>query len=312
MASYRQALRLRPDSPRPTTTWATPWRSRASRRRPSPATGRRCAAARLCRGPQQPGHGPGGAGTGRGSRGQLPGGAASAARLPDAHNNLGAVLAEQGRLAEAEGLLPGGAASAARLCRRPQQPGRCAGGAGTARRKPWPVSGRRCVSGPTSPRPTTTSGWLWRRRATDEALACYGSAADQARLREALNGLAGLQGQGGWTRPSPAMSSAPDQPDYAEALNNLANAYKDQGRLDEAIACYRKAIAAKPELAVYPQQPAARAALSRRLRPRNHLCRAPALGRAIRCVPGSAPAAPAGRSRSGPALADWLCFPGFP
>ena len=36
------------------------------------------------------------------------------------------------------------------------------------------------------------------------------------------------------------------KPNYAEALNNLANAYKDQGRLDEALARYQQAIARKP------------------------------------------------------------------
>ena len=30
------------------------------------------------------------------------------------------------------------------------------------------------------------------------------------------------------------------QPSYAEAYNNLANLLKEQGKLDEAVACYRR------------------------------------------------------------------------
>ena len=37
------------------------------------------------------------------------------------------------------------------------------------------------------------------------------------------------------------------KPDYAEAHNNLGIALKDQGRLDEAIAAYHRAIALKPD-----------------------------------------------------------------
>jgi predicted O-linked N-acetylglucosamine transferase (SPINDLY family) len=36
------------------------------------------------------------------------------------------------------------------------------------------------------------------------------------------------------------------RPDYPEALNNLANFYKDQGRVAEALACYRQALAVRP------------------------------------------------------------------
>ena len=39
------------------------------------------------------------------------------------------------------------------------------------------------------------------------------------------------------------------KPDYAEAHNNLGNALKDQGKLDEAIACYRRALELKPDYA---------------------------------------------------------------
>ena len=39
------------------------------------------------------------------------------------------------------------------------------------------------------------------------------------------------------------------KPDHAEAHNNLGNALKDQGKLDEAVACYRQALELKPDYA---------------------------------------------------------------
>ena len=39
------------------------------------------------------------------------------------------------------------------------------------------------------------------------------------------------------------------QPDYAEAHSNLGNVLRDQGKLDEAIACCRRALELKPDFA---------------------------------------------------------------
>ena len=39
------------------------------------------------------------------------------------------------------------------------------------------------------------------------------------------------------------------KPDYFEAYNNKANALKDQGKLEEAISSYKKAISLKPDYA---------------------------------------------------------------
>ena len=39
------------------------------------------------------------------------------------------------------------------------------------------------------------------------------------------------------------------KPDFAEAHNNLGIAFKDQGKLDEAVACYRRALELKPDFA---------------------------------------------------------------
>ena len=41
----------------------------------------------------------------------------------------------------------------------------------------------------------------------------------------------------------------------AEAHNNLGNALKDQGRLDEALACFRRAVELKPALLRGGKQP---------------------------------------------------------
>ena len=40
------------------------------------------------------------------------------------------------------------------------------------------------------------------------------------------------------------------RPDYSLAFNNLGNVYKDQGKLDEAIACYNQAVRMNPDAAV--------------------------------------------------------------
>ena len=54
----------------------------------------------------------------------------------------------------------------------------------------------------------------------------------------------------GWTRRSPATAARSScTPDYAEAHNNLGNALQDQGNLDEAVACYRRALELKPDYA---------------------------------------------------------------
>ena len=56
--------------------------------------------------------------------------------------------------------------------------------------------------------------------------------------------------RGSWTKRSPA-AAGPWQlkPDYAEAHNNLGVALKDQGELEEAAACYRRAVELKPDYA---------------------------------------------------------------
>ena len=56
--------------------------------------------------------------------------------------------------------------------------------------------------------------------------------------------------RGSWTKRSPATAAALElKPDYAEAHNNLGVAFEDQGKLDEAVACYRRALELKPDYA---------------------------------------------------------------
>ena len=53
-----------------------------------------------------------------------------------------------------------------------------------------------------------------------------------------------------WTKRSPATAGRLElKPDYAEAHNNLGIALNDQGKPDEAVACYRRALELKPDYA---------------------------------------------------------------
>ena len=54
---------------------------------------------------------------------------------------------------------------------------------------------------------------------------------------------------GNWTRQSPAIAALEIAPQYAEIHNNLANSLKGQGKIEEAIALYRRAIEMKPDYA---------------------------------------------------------------
>ena len=51
--------------------------------------------------------------------------------------------------------------------------------------------------------------------------------------------------------PQRVLSTRPPaiQPDFAEAHSNLGNALQELGRLEEAVASYRKALAIKPDYA---------------------------------------------------------------
>ncbi len=72
-----------------------------------------------------------------------------------------------------------------------------------------PATAGRWSSPPDSPERTPTWACVKGQGKLDEAVACYRRAVEL-------------------------------KPDFAEAHNNLGNAFKDQGELDEAAACYRR------------------------------------------------------------------------
>ncbi len=47
----------------------------------------------------------------------------------------------------------------------------------------------------------------------------------------------------------PTRKPSPLKPDYAEAYNNMGTSLKEQGKLEEATAAYKKALAIKPDYA---------------------------------------------------------------
>ena len=58
-----------------------------------------------------------------------------------------------------------------------------------------------------------------------------------------------LYGPGRLDEAAAAYHRALRGADFAEPYSNLANVEKDRGRLDDALACLRKAVALKPEFA---------------------------------------------------------------
>ena len=88
----------------------------------------------------------------------------------------------------------------------------------------------------------------------DEAVACYRRALElKPDYAEAHNNLGNAfdRTRGSWTKRSPAYRRAleAERRTTAEAHNNLGSVCKDQGKLDEAVACYRRALELKPDFA---------------------------------------------------------------
>ena len=208
-----------------TTTWASPWHS-GELTRPSPPTARpstRLANSAL---PTTTSARPW---TTRGSW-TRPSPATSKAieldpKYASAHNNLGIALHDQGKLDEAIACYQQGHRTRPEVRRGPQQPRQRPARPGEAGR------GHRLLPQGHRTRPEV------RRRP------------QQPRHRPAAT-------RGSWTRPSPATSKAIElDPKDASAHNNLGIALREQGKLDEAIACLPQGHRTRPEVRHRPQQP---------------------------------------------------------
>ena len=148
----------------------------------------------------------------------------------EAHNNLGNALRNQGKLDEAVGLLPPGGGTEAGLCRGPQQPGRCLAGS---------------------------------RGKLDEAVACCRRALElKPDYAEAHNNLGNAwRTRGTWTRRSPVTGGHWNcGRTMPRPTATWASPSRSKGRLDEAIACYRRALELQAGPCRAAQQPALRPA----------------------------------------------------
>ena len=82
----------------------------------------------------------------------------------------------------------------------------------------------------------------------DEAIACFRRALELIRTPRGHNNLGvALRSRGSWTGGGRLPPGLELKPDYPEAHNNLGNALKDQGMVDEAEACWRRALELKPD-----------------------------------------------------------------
>ena len=142
--------------------------------------------------------------------------------LAEAHNNLGSVRQEQGRLDEAAESCRKALAHRARTTpRRTPAWAMCIEGDGPASTTPSPATEKAIAPEPRpTPRRTPTWAMSWK---------AMGRLEDAAASHEKAIRL---------------------KPDLAEAHNNLGGVRKEQGRLGEAAASYRKALSVDPD---YPE-----------------------------------------------------------
>ena len=136
---------------------------------------------------------------------------------PEAHSNLGNTLQAQGKLAEAVACYCTGAGCSGRTTpRRTATSAMSSRRRGSSRRR-WPHSSGRWLINRTRRRHTSIWAFCsWSRAELTDA---------EAAIERALA----------------------HQPNYAEAHHYLGNALREQGRVEEALACYRRALALKPD-----------------------------------------------------------------
>ena len=200
-AAFRQLLALHPDAAHARgelgSLLTAPGTTRRSRQRVPGGSGPR---SRPVRGAQRPGRHPAGAGQHDQAIAQYEQVIARRPDIPDAHNNLGILLCEQGRLEEA---LPRfrRASTTAGLCRRPATwPGRCKNWASSMR--PPHCTGKRWPSSPDISRRTSRSAGSSKSResSTRPSLTC------SRRSRETRFGRGLLQPGQRPERPGPTRT----------------------------------------------------------------------------------------------------------
>ena len=251
-ASYRRALSCKPAMPRPTATWATPsgnresWTTAVASYRRAVKLKPDFAEAHLEPGALQ-------------AQGKLDEAVACYRRAlklkPDfakAHNNLGNALQATGQARRSGGLLPPCPGAQTRLCRGPQQPGCRLQGAGQPRRRDRllpPGAGAENRLSRSLQQPGRGLGGTEETRRSGRLLP-PGPGTQAGLCPSAPEPGQCLQGSGSWTTRSPAAAGRwQPKPNIPEAYNNLGNAFYDQGKLKEAIACYGRALELKPDLA---------------------------------------------------------------
>ena len=120
--------------------------------------------------------------------------------------------------------------------------------------RPSPATARPSNSTRRTPRPTTTWASLWQSKGkVDEAIACYRKAIEldpKHRRGPQQPGQRPARARAGWTRPSPATARPSNSTrSTPRPTTTWALPCSDKGQLDEAIACYRKAIELDPKYA---------------------------------------------------------------
>ena len=167
------------------------------------------------------------------------------------HTNLGNALKASDRLDQSIAMLPQGDRPQATIPGGIQQSGRRAAGAKPARTRPPPASARPSNSGRTCRTPTTISAICsstWDGRTRRSPATADPSPSGRTTRKHTTTWAPPLGNWAAWTRPPsatarPSRSSRP----FAEAHNNLGIVLRRLGRLDEAVACCRNAIALKTD-----------------------------------------------------------------